>query len=156
MPDAPTPTPTLAQRTIEIRRTFDAPRELVWAAWTDPDQLTQWWGPRGFTTPRDSITIDLRPGGVFALTMVGPDGTSFADNGHFHEVVEHERLVFGGEVPGFELMTSATTEVTFTDLGGNRTEVVVRQTMMAAEQMPEMARAGWSSQLNRLADLLVA
>jgi uncharacterized protein YndB with AHSA1/START domain len=52
---------------IRITRVFDAPRELVWKAWTEPEHLAQWWGPRGRTTPVDSITLDLRPGGELWL-----------------------------------------------------------------------------------------
>jgi uncharacterized protein YndB with AHSA1/START domain len=152
MPD--TETPVISEHRIEIRRTFEAPLALVWEAWTDPDQLTKWWGPKGFTTPRDSITMDVRPGGVFALTMVGPDGSRFDDNGHFQEVVEHQRLAFGGDVPNMDLLKSAYTEVTFTDLGDGRTEVFVVSTMMAADIMPEMARQGWSSQFDKLDELL--
>jgi uncharacterized protein YndB with AHSA1/START domain len=153
---ADAPTPTLTEHTIQIRRTFDAPRELVWAAFTDPDQLTKWWGPQGFHVPRESIEVDLRPCGVFALTMVGPDGAAFPDRGTFQEVVMHERLAFGGQVEGFEQMTSAHTDVAFVDLGDGRTEIVVQQTMVAVEEMPEMARQGWSSQFDKLDDLLGA
>lgn len=151
MPD--TETPIISEHRIEIRRTFEAPLALVWEAWTDPDQLTKWWGPKGFTT-RDSITMDVRPGGVFALTMVGPDGSRFDDNGHFQEVVENQRLAFGGDVPNMDVLKSAYTEVTFTDLGDGRTEVFVVSTMMAADSMPEMARQGWSSQFDKLDELL--
>jgi uncharacterized protein YndB with AHSA1/START domain len=148
--------PTLTEHKIEIRRAFNAPRELVWNAFTDPDQLTQWWGPAGYHVPRESIEVDLRPGGVFALTMIAPDGTTFPDRGTFQEVVEHERLSFGGQVEGFELMASAYTEVTFSDLGDGRTELLVRQTLVAVEEMPEMARQGWSSQFDKLDKLLAA
>src|SRR5215471_2275103 len=147
---------TLTEHKIEIRRTFDAPRELVWTAFTDPDELTKWWGPKGFHVPRESIEVDLRPGGVFALTMVGPDGTTFPDRGSFQEVVEHERLAFGGEVEGFGQMSSAYTEVTFVDLGDGRTELIVHQTLVAVAEMPEMAREGWSSQFDKLDELLAA
>ena len=59
-----------------ITRVFDAPRELVWKAWTDPEQVARWYGPRGFSTPRSTITMDVRRGGTFALTMVDDnDGT---------------------------------------------------------------------------------
>ena len=88
--------------------------------------------------------------------MVWPDGTEMRDNGHFQDVVEHQRLAFGGEVPGFEQMTSSYNEVTFADLGDGRTEVVVNVTMMAVDEMPEMARQGWSSQFERLDELLAA
>jgi len=54
----------MTEHTIVIERELDAPRELVWKAWTDPDEVTRWWGPEHFTTPREKIEFDLRPGGV--------------------------------------------------------------------------------------------
>jgi uncharacterized protein YndB with AHSA1/START domain len=75
---------------IVITRMFDAPRELIWDAWTDPKQIVKWWGPRGFT-----ITIhemDVRPGGVWKSTMHGPDGTDYRNDCEFSEVVKPERI----------------------------------------------------------------
>src|ERR1019366_3759004 len=67
----------MSERTIVIERVLDAPRDLVWKVWTDPDEVTKWWGPEHFTTPRDMIEFDLRPGGVCRMTMVGPDGVEY-------------------------------------------------------------------------------
>jgi len=65
----------VADREITITRVFDAPREMIWDAWTDPEQNVKWWGPRGFTsTIRE---MDVRPGGVWKSTMHGPDGTDY-------------------------------------------------------------------------------
>jgi uncharacterized protein YndB with AHSA1/START domain len=75
-----------------ITRTFDAPREAVWDAWTDPERVAAWWGPEGFTVP--DCEVDARPGGAFSIAMQAPDGTVYPDKGMFHEVVEPERLVF--------------------------------------------------------------
>jgi uncharacterized protein YndB with AHSA1/START domain len=61
---------------LEIVRTYAAPRQLVWDAWTDPDQIALWWGPRGISTPRESIKIDLRPGGRMSLEMVDDAATT--------------------------------------------------------------------------------
>ncbi len=66
----------MTEHTLVIEREFDAPRELLWKVWTEPDEVAKWWGPEGFTTPRDTIEIDLRPGGACKMTMVGPDGRS--------------------------------------------------------------------------------
>lgn len=70
---------------------FDAPRELVWRAWTDPERLRQWWGPRGFTSPM--ARTDLRVGGRYHWGMRSPEGQDFFSTGVFREVVEPERLV---------------------------------------------------------------
>jgi uncharacterized protein YndB with AHSA1/START domain len=59
---------------VLITHVFDAPREAVWAAWTDPDQVARWFGPEGMEVPRESVTIDLRVGGAYELTMVGDHG----------------------------------------------------------------------------------
>ena len=85
----------MSERTIVIERVLEAPRELVWKVWTDPDEVTKWWGPEHFTTPREKIEFDLRPGGVRRLTMVGPDGEEYPGDGHFGVVEAPERLSFG-------------------------------------------------------------
>src|SRR5882672_4172967 len=81
-----------ADREIVLTRTFDAPRELVFDAWTDPRQITQWWGPTGFTTTTDEM--DVKPGGVWRFVMHGPDGTDYKNKIVFIEVVRPERLVY--------------------------------------------------------------
>jgi uncharacterized protein YndB with AHSA1/START domain len=155
MSDLSTPL-TLSEHEVVTTRVFDAPRELVWAAWTTPEQLARWWGPRGVTTPLDTITLDLRVGGEFAMTMVNPDGSENRSEGHFQEVVEPQRLVFGGEVLDFPKLAHATTTVTLTDLGDGRTEVVCAHTLIATDDLPAMAQAGWASQFDRLGELLAA
>ena len=82
----------LASRSLSFDRTFDAPRELVWQAWTDPRHVGNWWGPTGFTTT--SREIDIRSGGMWRFVMHGPDGTDYENRINFIEVVEHERLVY--------------------------------------------------------------
>src|SRR5690606_35626971 len=77
---------------MTITRMFGAPRELVFAMWTDAKHIQQWWGPRMFTNPR--VEIDARPGGKMNIDMLGPDGVIYPDVGVFEEVVEPERLVF--------------------------------------------------------------
>lgn len=73
-------------------REFDAPRELVFRAWTDPKHLAQWWGPNGFSTTTSAF--DLRPGGVWRFVMHGPDGRDYENRVTFDEVVPPERLVY--------------------------------------------------------------
>ena len=94
-PDAST-----ADREIVISRVFEAPRELVWEAWTNPKHVVNWWGPRGFSTTIK--TMDVRPGGVWEHTMHGPDGANYPNKSVFVEVVKPERIVYkhGGHKEG--------------------------------------------------------
>ena len=86
------PAEDFTDREIVVSRVFDAPRELVWEAWTDPKHLTRWWGPRGFTTTVHEM--DLRPGGIWRHTMHGPDGADYPTDGNFLEVVRPERISY--------------------------------------------------------------
>lgn len=81
-----------ADREMVITRVIDAPRELVWRAWTEPEHLIQWWGPNGFTNTFHEIAI--KPGGVWKFTMHGPDGTDFPNYIEFEELVKPERISF--------------------------------------------------------------
>jgi uncharacterized protein YndB with AHSA1/START domain len=81
-----------ADREILISRVFAAPRELVWAAMTDPKQVIHWWGPRGFSTTIEAM--DVRPGGEWRHVMQGPDGTNYPNHSVFEEVVKPERIVY--------------------------------------------------------------
>ena len=141
-------------REITITRVFDAPRELVWQAWTDPEHLARWWGPAGRTTPADSVTVDLRPGGTFRLSSIGDErGDDMVTLGTFREVVEPERLVF--EEPAEEAWHGgAVSTVTLTDLGDGRTELVLRSTVHTTDEMRCTAEGGMNSALDRLAELL--
>lgn len=76
---------------VTIERTIGTPRDWVWQALTDPDQVRQWWGPDGFTVP--GCEMDVRPGGVHRVDMRAPDGTTIQHEGVIEEVVEPERLV---------------------------------------------------------------
>ena len=82
------PTATTAERTLIIERVFDAPRALVFKAWTEPERLVLWWGPRGFTMP--ACTMDARPGGAFRFCMRSPEGTDHWLRGVYREIVEPE------------------------------------------------------------------
>ena len=74
-----------------VTRVFDAPRELVWKAWTDPQYVKQWWGPKGFTAP--FCQMDFRVGGKFLYCMRAPDGQEFWNGGKYHEIVPYEKIV---------------------------------------------------------------
>ena len=107
-----------ADRTIVTTRVFDAPRELVFAAWTDPKHLAQWWGPDGFTTTTRSI--DVRVGGVWRFVMHGPDGRDYENRITFQEIMRPERLVYShddGDDEAVEPIAFHTT-VIFEDIGG--------------------------------------
>jgi len=137
---------------------FDAPRELVFKAWTEPEHLKQWWGPRGFTNP--VCDVDLRLGGAWRIVMRGPDGAEYPCQGIYREIVPPERLVFTNialDMAGNHLAEGLTT-VSLADHGG-KTQLTL-QTRMAglvsyAAKMLEGMEAGWSQSLERLAGALV-
>ena len=105
-----------ADRELVISRLIDAPRNLVFKAWTHPDHVGQWWGPNGFTTTTHEI--DVRPGGVWRYVMHGPDGTDYPNRIDFREIAEPERLVYdhSGESP--DDPSRFETTVTFEDRAG--------------------------------------
>src|ERR1700689_1494920 len=88
---SPAPVQT-SVRELTLTRTFDAPRDLVFAAFTDPAHLAQWWGPRGFTNP--VCEIDPRVGGVLRIDMRDPNGNVYPMKGVIRDIVPPERLVF--------------------------------------------------------------
>jgi uncharacterized protein YndB with AHSA1/START domain len=86
-------------REIKISRVLNAPIELVWEVWTDPEHIKQWWGPNGFT---NTITkMDVRENGEWNLTMHGPDGTNYKNKSIFKEIVKHRRIVYQHLSPKF-------------------------------------------------------
>jgi uncharacterized protein YndB with AHSA1/START domain len=128
---------------IVVTRVFDVPRERVWRAWTEPQELARWWGKRGWSTPPDSVTLDVRPGGRFALLSVSDeDGREMRMDETYGEVVEPERLSFGAAT------------VTLTDLGDGRTEMVFRTTTEMTDELRRRATGGIESAFERLAEQL--
>src|SRR5438105_4503676 len=119
-----------ADRELAITRRFDAPRELVWRAWTEPEHIAQWWGPNGFTNTIHEM--DVRPGGVWRVMMHGPDGTDYPNKIVYHEVVPHERLAYwhGDDVDEGGMHFDVT--VTFTAIG-DETEVTMTLLFDTAE-----------------------
>jgi uncharacterized protein YndB with AHSA1/START domain len=145
---------TAAAQEIEITRVFEAPRELVWEAWTDPAQLASWWGKRGWSTEPSTITMDVRPGGVFRLTSVSDeDGSEMFQEGVYREVVAPERLVID-ESAERAWHGGATSVVTFADLGDGRTEMAMRSTVYTTDEMARTAEAGMRSAIDRLVEVL--
>ncbi|OGC78688.1 MAG: polyketide cyclase [candidate division Zixibacteria bacterium RBG_16_50_21] len=98
-------------REIVFTRLFDFPRELVFKAWTDPDHLVHWWGPKGFTNTFHEF--DLRSGGIWRFVMHGPNGTYFHNKSVFVEIVNPERIVFEHLEPMHKFQVTAI----FEDLG---------------------------------------
>ena len=94
--------PNTAEREIASTRVFDAPRELVWKVWTDPEHIGKWWGPIGFTTTTKEF--DLRPGGMWLFTMHGPDGTDYRNEVTYTAVAQPERIEYDhGPTPIFHV-----------------------------------------------------
>jgi uncharacterized protein YndB with AHSA1/START domain len=110
-------------REIVIKRTFDAPRELVFAMWTDPQHLPHWYGPNGFTTTIHEM--DLKPGGVWRLTMHGPDGRDYYNNLVFCEIVRPERLVYR-HVPDKRAEPVTHQTIVAFEARGNKTDLTLR------------------------------
>ena len=126
---------------IVVTRVFDAPPERLWRAWTEPAEIARWWGKRGWTTPPDSVTMDVRPGGEFSLLSVSDeDGSEMRLDTTYREVAPPERLAFG----------EAT--VTFTPLGDGRTEMVFHTTVEMTEETLRTATGGLASAFDRLAE----
>ena len=146
-------TETDATRELVLTRVLDAPRELVWRAWTDPAQLAQWWGPKGFTNP--VCELDLRPGGALRIVMRAPDGAEYPMRGVFREIVAPERLVFTNiavDAAGKPLLDGLTI-VTFAAHGGKTTLTVqTRAVALVADaaRFLEGMEAGWTQSLERL------
>jgi uncharacterized protein YndB with AHSA1/START domain len=122
--------PATTDREIVITRVLDAPRELVFKAWTDPQHVVHWWGPKGFTTTIHEM--DVRPGGVWRHTMHGPDGTNYPNESVFIEVVKPERIVYsngGGKKgdPGAQFQATWTFEAQ-----GDKTKLTLRMVFPSA------------------------
>jgi uncharacterized protein YndB with AHSA1/START domain len=140
-------------REFTIVREFAAPREVVFRAWTDPRQLTRWFGPRGFSTPLESIGADVRPGGTWQATMVvDATGQEFPTGGFYLEVRAPERLVFTWREPGGDAESVVTVELA--DLGAGRTLMTFHQAGFTSEDARRDVHDGWSSTFDRLTEHL--
>jgi len=144
----------LDERVLVITRIFDAPRRLVFKAWTEPERMVHWLGPRGFTST--IIKMDLWPGGTYRFHMRGPDGDDHWQQGVCREVVEPERLVMtyawadanGGATRPETLLT-----VTFEEQNG-KTKLTLHQALFESVTACDAHRGGWTSGLERLAEYL--
>ena len=152
-------------KNLTITRIFDAPRELVWKAWTDPEQVKRWWGPRGFTAP--FCEIDLQVGGTYLYCMRSPEGRDYWGTGVYREIVPLERIVstdsFADEKgnvvsatyydmsPDYPLELLVT--VTFEEHEG-KTKLTLKHVGFPSGEERDNARDGWSTSLDKLAESL--
>lgn len=150
---------------LVIERIFDAPRERIWKAWTEPEQCMRWWGPKNFTAP--VCEIDLRVGGKYLNCMRSPEGQEYWSTGVYREIVAPERLVTtdsfsdaqGNVVPAshygmaadwpLELLVTVTLE----DEAG-KTKQTLRHTGIPAGEMRDLTKVGWQESFDKLAEVL--
>jgi uncharacterized protein YndB with AHSA1/START domain len=146
-----------------VTRVFDAPRELVWKAWTEPKYVMQWWGPHGFTTP--FCEMDFRVGGKFLYCMRAPDGQEGWVGGEYHEIVLHEKIVSsmyfsdskGNKIDPAQLgmeheaIDDVHDVILFEDIGNGQTKLtfIGNETMQNAIESGQLE--GWKQQLDKLA-----
>lgn len=142
---------------LEILRTLDAPIEKVWQAWTNPENLQQWFCPLPWTVP--VAEMDLRPGGRFYTQMAGPNGEKVDNEGVFLEVVPMERITFTDSLKaGFRPSGSGfmTAVISFKDLGDGRTEYHAHVLHPDEETREKHAAMGFSEGWGKVADQLEA
>lgn len=142
------------ERVLVLTRIFDAPRELVWKAWTEPERMARWFGPRGFTS--SSVKADFRPGGAYCFHMRSPEGTDHWQQGIYHEIVEPERLVSTfawADAEGKPTRPETVLTVSFAELGG-KTKLTLHQAIFESFTARDQHNEGWTSSLDRLAEYL--
>jgi uncharacterized protein YndB with AHSA1/START domain len=132
-----------------LTRVFDAPRKLVFDAWTRPEHLKAWWGPNGFTLP--VCELDFRQGGAYRFVMRAPDGAEYPMQGVFREIEAPSRIVFNALLEGEprEILTT----VTFAEQEG-KTLLTVRQTRPHDAMKARGQKQGWTEQLEKLASFV--
>ena len=154
---------------LRIERIFDAPRQLVWNAWTTPELIMQWWGPEHFTSP--TCKVDLRVGGKYLFCMRGPDGSDAWTGGTYKEIVPIELIVcnqifaneFGEKVEptayGLDANFPKETDVTITfEEISDKTKLTIRYAVDSESSLGVMRRMhmkeGWESSLNKFAQVV--
>ncbi len=143
-----------AANEINIIRIYDAPVQAVWDAWTDPKQVAQWWGPRGFTITTHSK--ELKVGGIWHYTMHGPDGTDYPNKTLYHEVLPRQKLVYdhGGNDERAPLFRVT---VLFSEQAG-KTKMDMTMSLPTAEEAAKtrefIKKAGGNATWDRLAEYL--
>ena len=144
----------MAEQGMTVKRIFDAPRERVWREWTEPHRFADWFGGPEFEVPVSSVSMDVRPGGGWRLTMLTRDRAGEIHwAGEYREVDEPERLVLTmsdrPDEDGYELVT-----VVLTDLGDGRTEMLLEQRGQMPPETYERAERGWGVFFDRMAERL--
>jgi uncharacterized protein YndB with AHSA1/START domain len=140
-------------KTLVVTRTFNAPRPLVFKAWTEAKRAAVWWGPQGFTTL--SCRMDVRPGGAWRIQMRSPQGTLHTKRGVYTEIVPPERLVFtwawedADGNPGHQTLVT----IHFED-NGPATKLTLHQAVFESATACESHRGGWSGCFDRFAAYL--
>ena len=148
---------TYGEGAVMLTRVFDAPRALVWQAWTNSKMMAQWFGPRGFTSSVPEL--DVRVGGSLRIVMHGPDGNDYPMKGVFREVVAPERLVFSNiaiDKDGNHLLEGETT-VIFAEEDGKTTLTLQTYAVGKVPIAPQMLagmKAGWTQSIDKLEELL--
>lgn len=145
-------------KTLTVERTFNAPRELVWKAWTEPERIAVWWAPKGWTTSVQQM--DVRPGGLWHYCMSGPNGAQSCGKTYYSEVTAPERLVYldtfvdgaGNLLEGLPKL-NATTE--FTEQDG-KTTITTRTKFSAVEEIEMLLGFGMEQGLTESWDALEA
>ena len=163
------------RKDIVIERIFDAPRELVWKAWTDPEMVMKWWGPEGFTAP--SAKVDLKVGGKYTYAMKGPEGSQWDkvmhSSGIYKEIVPNEKIVVTdyfsdengnkmnpadfGQDPSFP--SEMEVIITFEDMGDGKTKLTITYPKPETEEqyqgmLKSGMKEGWNSSLNKFEEAL--
>jgi uncharacterized protein YndB with AHSA1/START domain len=135
---------------LELSRVFNAPRKIVFEAWSKPEHLSKWFAPRPLSVPR--CELDFRAGGVFRLVMRTPDGLEFPMETTFREVVAPEKIVFAGAIHGGNAVV---TTLTFSEEGkdGKKTRLDVVQTFAFESDATRGARQGWTQTLEQLGEV---
>jgi len=141
---------------ITIVRIFDASRERVWKEWTEPERFADWFGGVRSEVPLSTVSMDVRPGGAWRLTMfAGADRREINWHGAYREVLEPERLVFTiGDRPDIDDDAYELVSVSLTDLGNGRTEMLFQQRGVMSPEEYERAGQGWSGFFDRIAERL--
>jgi uncharacterized protein YndB with AHSA1/START domain len=154
------------RRDLVVSRTFDAPVELAWKLWTDPEQVKTWWGPKDYTSP--TCELDLREGGkyLFCMRSSGAEGSQdFYSTGTFTRIVPMERLEFtqsfadenGNMIAAADfgmpdMPDEVRTVVTFKDAGGGKTEMTITQYDQPDDEMFNYAVTGWNESFDKMAE----
>jgi uncharacterized protein YndB with AHSA1/START domain len=148
---------------VTITRVFDAPRDRVWRAWTEPEHLMRWWGPKGYTSP--TARINLRVGGAYVFCMRSPEGQDVWSTGTYREIVPLERLICtdsfadaqGNVVPashyGFEGYFPLELLVTVTiEEQQGKTVMTLRHAGLPPGPIADLTAAGWNESFDKLAE----